>query len=215
MKKIKKLIWSVLNRFKIGGPIQLLLNGALIEDGWYKSFHSKRSIDRNGQPIPWCTYSFIKFIGPRLKKNFDAFEFGCGNSTLWYSQRIRSIRSVEHNISWFNKMKGKMSVNALLIYKELVENGDYSKEVLSETKNYHLIIIDGEDRNNCVKNSINKLREDGVIVFDNTQVPDYASSIEFLRANGFREIPFTGLLPIVNYNNTTSIFYRSNNCLEI
>jgi hypothetical protein len=215
VKKIKKFAWSLLNRLKIGGTVHLLLNGALVEDGWFKSFYSKRSIDSNGQPIPWYTYSFIKFIEPRLKKNFDAFEFGCGNSTLWYAQRVRSVKSVEHNLDWFNRMKERLPANAILVYKALFENGDYSREVQVESKSYHLIIIDGEDRNNCLIHSLSKLSDDGVIVYDNTDRSDYQASYKLLSDSGFKRLDFIGLGPIVNLNSSTSIFYREKNCLEI
>jgi hypothetical protein len=215
MKKIKKFIWAVLNHLKMGGSIQLLLNGALIEDGWFKSFHSKKSIDRNDQPIPWCTYPFIKFIEPRIKGEFDVFEFGCGNSTLWYAKRVRSIKSVEHNEHWFSRMKNTLPANAILVHRELSEKGTYSEEVLSENKNYHIIIIDGEDRNNCLVHSLTKLTPDGIIVYDNTDRPDYQLSYELLAKSGFRRLDFIGLAPIVNVNSSTSIFYRSQNCLGI
>ena len=88
-------------------------------------------------------------------------------------------------------------------------------EICNDNTNYHIIIIDGVDRNNCVKFSTQKLTKDGVIVFDNTQRPDYSVSIDFLTDNGFKRIDFEGLLPIVSYNNITTIFYRDNNCLGI
>ncbi len=215
LKKIKKIIWSILNTLKIGGPIQLMLNGALIDDGWYNSFYTKESIDKNGQPIPWCTYPFIKFIEPRLRKNFIAFEFGCGNSTLWYAERIKSIKSVEHNKSWYEKMNKKVPTNSTIIFRELQENGDYAREVLNATENYHIIINDGEDRNNCLKHALLKLTDDGIIVFDNTDREDYDSSYQLLLSSGFKRIDFTGMVPISNINSCTSIFYRQHNCLGI
>ena len=215
MKKIKKLFWSVLNGLRIGGPIQLVLNGALVEDGWYVSYHSKKSIDKNGEPIPWCTYPFIKFIEPRLKKEFDVFEFGCGNSTCWYAKRIHLIKSVEHNKTWMERMSKMIPSNAELVFKELTEDGDYAKEVLNGNRNYHIIVIDGEDRNNCLEHSLLKLRNDGVIVYDNTDRMDYVQSYKQLASAGFKRVDFIGLAPIVNVNSCTSIFYRENNCLGI
>jgi hypothetical protein len=215
VKKIKKFVWSVLNHLKLGGSIHLTLNGALVEDGWFKSFYFKRSINKEGEPIPWYTYSFIKFIEPRLKKQFDAFEFGCGNSTLWYAQRIRSVKSVEHNIEWFNKMKDKIPLNALLVHQTLFENGDYAREVLAENKNYHLIIIDGEDRNNCLVHAVSKLCMDGVIIYDNSDRSEYNFSYDLLAKSGFKRIDFKGLGPIVNVNSCTTVFYRQDNCLGI
>lgn len=215
MKPIKKIIWKILNLVHIGGSIQFLLNGALIEDGWFKSFHSKKSVDAKGNPLPWCTYSFIKFIEPRLKKQLDVFEFGCGNSTLWYAQRISSIKAVEHNQNWFLQMKKNLPKNVNLVFQQLKEDGDYAKEILQEQKSYHLIIIDGEDRNNCVKHSLQKLTQDGVIIYDNSYREEYADSFRLLQEKGFKRIDFHGLAPIINYNSCTSVFYREKNCLKI
>ena len=42
-------------------------------------------IDKNSNPLPWVTYGFIDFISERLNKSIDVFEYGSGNSTLWYA----------------------------------------------------------------------------------------------------------------------------------
>jgi hypothetical protein len=215
ISKIKNIVWAFLRIIKLGGPIQLMLTGALLEDGWYKSFNSKKSIDKNGDPIPWCTYAFIKFIEPRLKKTFDVFEYGCGNSSLWYSKKVKSIKSVENDKQWFNAILPKLPDNAIVVLKQQIEDGDYAKEVLNDMKNYHIIIIDGRDRNNCVKYSLQQLTKDGVIIYDNTQIDEFSSSIQLLLSSGFKKIDFIGNLPIVPHNNTTTIFYREDNCLLI
>lgn len=215
IRKIKNIVWAFLRLINLGGPIQLMLTGALLEDGWFKSFNSKKSVDKNGEPIPWCTYAFIKFIEPRLKKTFDVFEYGCGSSSLWYAKKVNSIKSVENDEQWFKSVSNKLPNNAKVVLKQQIEDGDYAKEVLNDSKNYHIIIIDGRDRNNCAKYSINKLTEDGIIVYDNTQLSEYQQSINLLLTNGFKKIDFIGISPIVPHNNTTTIFYRKNNCLLI
>jgi hypothetical protein len=200
---------------RIGGPIQLVLNGALLDDGWFVSYYTKESINRERERIPWCTYSFIKFIEPRLKKEFDVFEFGCGNSTYWYAKKVNSIRSVEHNKMWMDKIFSLLPANATIVNQSLTVDGDYAKEVLRDNRNYHIIIIDGEDRNNCLKHSISKLKKDGVIIFDNSDRMEYEQSFELLSITGFRRIDFVGIGPIVSIKSCTSIFYRENNCLGI
>ena len=204
-----------MNIIGIGGPIQLMLNSALKEDGWFESFTAKQSIDKDGRPIPWCTYPFIQFIEPRLKKNFDVFEFGGGNSTIWYAQRVNSIKAVEHDQGWVEYISDKMPGNAKIIYKELVADGEYSKEVLIGEEKYHIVIIDGRDRNNCAKNSINCLTDDGVIVFDNTNLPDYKESMVLFQNKGFKRIDFVGLSPVTAHTTCTSVFYKKENCLNI
>lgn len=216
MKQFKQAIWYTLNFFGIAGIIQLIWKGKyLSEKGWLKSFRLKQSIDKNGKPLPWCTYSFIQFIEPRLTKSMDVFEFGCGNSTQWYSEKVRSVRSVDHDRSWVEKISPRLPTNASIVFKELVEDGEYCREVSAQKAKYHIIVVDGRDRNNCVLNSINSLTTDGVIVFDNSQLTEYSSSLEYLSQQGFRRLDFYGLLPIVPTENCTTIFYRSNNCLNI
>lgn len=215
IRRVKNIIWKLLNTIGIGGPIQLMLNGALKEDGWFKSFNTKQSIDKDGNPIPWCTYPFIKFIEPRLNKNFNVFEFGGGNSTIWYAKRVNNIKAVEHDKKWVEYISLKMPGNAEIIYRELTLNGDYSREVLKNESKYHIIIIDGRDRNNCAKNAVNSLTTDGVIIFDNANLPDYKESMNLFQSEGFKRIDFIGLSPVTNHNNYTSVFYRDYNCLGI
>lgn len=213
-RKLKNSVWALLGVVNLGGPLELMLTGALKEDGWYRSHKTKTSVDKNGNPIPWCSYPFIKFLEPRLKKTFDVFEYGSGNSTLWYASRVNTIKAVEHDKQWYEEVKKKLHSNASIVHRAL-DKGEYAKEVSAEKKKYHIVIIDGRDRNNCVYESIKMLTDDGVVIYDNTQVTEYAESISHLLSNGFRKIDFIGLLPIVSHNNTTTIFYRPENCLDI
>ena len=215
IRKIKNLIWKILIALGIAGPLQLMLNGGILEDGWFRSFNTKQSVDKNGNPIPWYSYSSIKFIKQRLKNSFDVFEFGSGNSTLWYAEKVKSITAVEHDKNWFENVSKRLPSNAEIIHRSLDDNGEYAKEVLNNNIFFDIIVIDGRDRNNCVKHSLSKLKNNGVIIFDNTQREKYTLSIEFLISNGFKRIDFTGMLPIVSHNNTTTIFYRKNNCFDI
>ncbi len=214
-RKIKDFIWLILRKINLGGAVQLMINGGLLEDGWYKSYNSKTAIDKAGNPIPWCTYPYIKFIEPRLKKTSNVFEFGCGNSTLWYAKRVGTIKSVEHDKNWFEYISTKLPINSKVVYCKLVDGGDYSKEALISGDKYNLIIVDGRDRVNCIRNSISALSDDGVLIFDNSDRPQYKEGIDILFENGFKKIDFIGLSPVTPHNNVTSVFYKTNNCLGI
>ncbi|HVO74842.1 MAG TPA: hypothetical protein VMT35_12515, partial [Ignavibacteriaceae bacterium] len=184
-RMIKDLIWKILNSAGLAGPLQLMMTGELKENGWYKSFRRKQSIDKDGNPIPWNTYSFIKFIEPRLKSHFKVFEYGSGNSTLWYAKRVKSVKSVEHDKDWFDLISKKAPSNCTISFRELKEDGDYAKEILNDNTLYDIVIIDGRDRNNCIKYAVQRLAEGGIVVFDNTQLPEYSPSIERLLLNKF------------------------------
>ncbi len=214
-RKIKDYVWLILNKTNLGGAIQLMLNGVLIEEGWYKSFKTKTSVDKNGNPIPWYTYSFINFIEPRLKKHFNVFEYGCGNSTIWYAKRIYLIKAVEHNKEWYDLISKKVPENSKVSFKEPGPDGDYAKAVLNEENEFNIIIIDGIDRNNCLKYSLRKITKDGIIIFDNSDRTEYNESFSLLESEGFRRLDFWGLGPIVGLNSCTSIFYKIDNCIGI
>ncbi len=215
VRKLKNIVWKLLNILNLGGSVQLMLLSYLKENGWFKSFKTKRSIDMNGNPIPWNTYPYINFIEERLRMDMNIFEYGGGNSTLWYAQRVKSIKSVENDKGWFEIISKKLPSNASMVYKNLEYNGEYSKEVLNGGTKYHIIIVDGRDRVNSVKHSLNKLTDDGVIVFDNSDLIDYKEAITLLKNNGFKKLDFIGMSPITAHKNSTSIFYRQKNCLEI
>jgi len=214
-RRIKDIVWNILNKIKFGGIIEISKTGYLKQNGWYDSFHTKRSVNAEGKPIPWCTYPFIAFIETRLNKNMNVFEYGCGNSTIWYSQRVGTIRSVEHDKEWYNIISKKLPENASVVYRELYYEGDYSKESKVNNIKYDIIIIDGRDRVNSVKNSIDCLKEDGIIVFDNSNLEQYRESIDLFKQKGFKGIDFWGMSPVTSSLNCTSIYYRENNILGI
>ena len=215
IRKLKNIIWKILTKLKIGGTIQLLLASGLKDDGWFESFNTKKSIDKNGNPIPWCTYPFIKFIEPRLKKDFTVFEYGSGNSTIWYAKRVKEIISVENDEAWFKVVSKLLPANAKLIYIKSDIDGEYCRSIVKQNSKFNIIIIDGRDRINSIKFSVNQLTDDGIIVFDNSQIEKYKEGLNLLNSMNFKKIDFIGPLPIVSHNNQTSIFYRNNNCLNI
>lgn len=197
--------------------LQLQLTGMLKEKGWFKSFYKKQSIDKSGNPLPWYTYSFINFIEDRIQKDFEVFEYGSGNSTLWWANRVEMVDSVESDKKWFEQIKSQMPQNVNLNYEacEDNENGKYAKKVLNSGNKYNLIIVDGKDRNNCIHYSISALKNNGVIILDNSNREIYQSAFEELKANDFKRIDFYGVSPIVPFESATSIFYKIDNCINI
>ncbi|MCU0444531.1 MAG: FkbM family methyltransferase [Microscillaceae bacterium] len=215
MKAIKKLVWQILNYLGLGGMIQLQLLSGLKEDGWFRSFHTKQSVNRKGEPIPWYNYTFIKFLEPRLKPDFQLFEYGAGNSTIWYAQRVKRVKAVENDQNWVNLLQAKLPKNAEVVYRELNENKDYIHEIKAQNQQYEIVIVDGRRRNDCVMASIEYLKPNGIIILDNSERADYQPAKDFLQTNGFKSLDFIGMVGISSHNTCTSIFYKSDNCLGI
>ncbi|WP_228098859.1 FkbM family methyltransferase [Pedobacter sp. MC2016-24] len=207
--------YTLLNPDKLKVILSLGFKGYLAEKGWFKAFETKSSVDFNGDPIPWVTYSFIDFIKERITKQHDVFEFGSGNSTLFYSKYANHVSAVEHDQEWYEKCKNTNLNNADLIYCALETGGEYCKSANTTGKKFHLIIVDGRDRVNCCKQAIQALTADGVIVLDDSERPKYQEAIHFLKEKGFKHIAFTGMAPGVIYAKSTSIFYKPANSMDI
>jgi hypothetical protein len=193
-----------------------LAKNHLKKSGWRKSVFKKMPVDRNSNELPWLTYSCIYFLDSRLYKELTVFEYGSGNSTLWFSNRIKKIVSVEHSKKWYVYMKEKFSGSSNIEYffRDL-ESGSYQKEILNYTKTFDIIIIDGRKRVDCSLNSLGALKDDGVILWDNSDRMKYSKGYDFLLSNGFRRIDFWGMGPVSAHSWCSSVFYRETNCLKI
>lgn len=186
----------------------------LIDKGWFKSYRTKKSINQKEEAIPWLTYPFLDFIEQRLQKEMELFEYGCGNSTLWFSQRVKKVYSVEHNKDWYNIVRKKIPHNCSLKLKKL----NSEEYVSSSSKNnikFDIIIIDGRKRVECIKKSINNIKYNGIIILDNSERKIYEDGINYLLNHEFKKLDFYGMSPIGARTSCTSVFYKKNNCIYI
>jgi hypothetical protein len=215
MSKIK-LLYKVLTSPK---RLKTLLSfndkGYLDEIGWFNAYDSRSPVDRDNNPIPWVTYSFIDFIKTHLKKQLSVFEFGSGNSTFFYAKYAGLVVSVEHDKEWYDKIVSTKPENSEMIFCELVRDGDYCRMPIKLEEKFDIIIVDGRDRVNCCKQAINAVSENGVIVLDDSEREFYKEGINFLKNKGYKELSFSGISPGLFYLKSTSIFYKADNCLGI
>ncbi len=207
--------FTLLSPGKLKVLLSLGFKGYLADKGWFKAYETKSAIDENGNPIPWVTYSFIDFIKTRINKSQDVFEFGSGNSTLFYAKSVKSIVSVENDREWFNIISKQNLKNSKIIYCQLDRNGKYAQSALNTNQKFHITIVDGRDRVNCCKQAIHSLTEDGVIILDDSERKEYSDAVNFLTSMGFKSIPFSGMAPGTIVSKCTSVFYKSENCLGI
>lgn len=197
-------------------PLAELINsGPLAEDGWFLSWHKKASIDGQGKPIPWITYPAIEFLSRRLPASIRVFEYGCGNSTLWWANRATSVVSIEHDAGWYSKMLPALPPNCSLSHIPLDTNGHYAGAISAYRNTFEIVFVDGRDRVNCLARSPEALTQNGIIILDNSDRINYRPGIEELFAKGWRQIEFVGYSPITSAKNETSIFYRRNNLLGL
>lgn len=216
---MKDGILKLINYFALGRLITgyyFLNKNHLNKSGWKKSVVKRLPIDKNGAELPWFTYSCIYFLSSRLNETLSVFEYGSGNSTIWFSNHTKNIISVEHNDCWHSQMKEKLKrfSNIQYFLRDLT-SGSYQKEILKYDNTFDIIVLDGRERVECSFNVLKALKVTGVIIWDNSDRTKYSKGYEFLMSNGFQRIDFYGMGPISAHSWSTCIFYRSNNCLNI
>jgi hypothetical protein len=187
---------------------------ALKSTGWLRSFRTSSVIDNSGKPIPWWTYSFIDFIDSKLEKPLHILEFGCGNSTIWLSNKGMHVTAFEDYPEWAKSIRPKLKSNSKIIEVDSIPKFDDDEHLI--TGNFDVLIIDNlGNRMETAKKHLKYLTEQGVVIWDNTDGPDWLDIKNYMSENGFKAISFTGMIPQELNMSKTTLFYKSNNCLNI
>jgi precorrin-6B methylase 2 len=206
MRFLKSWIIKLVGRTELFMLYALRYHSFLAEVGWFTSWRTRSSVDRNGDPLPWFTYPAISFLERRAKPEMKVFEYGCGNSTLWWAARVASVRSCEHDEHWHDSILAKLPANVMLHLRRLGDT--YASCVLEDRTTFDIIVVDGRERVKCITTCLAALADGGVVILDNAERSEYQDGIRFLVQQGFRELAFDGPSPIVMQPSRTSIFYR-------
>jgi predicted SAM-dependent methyltransferase len=185
---------------------------SLAETGWLNSLASGQPVDGTNRAIPWFTYPAIEFLDRVPCGDLSVFEWGSGNSTLWWARRARSVQAVDHNESWYERVRAQLPKNASVQLQ--TEAAKYVRALADTGRTFDVVVIDGVHRNECAAEAIARANPDGLIVFDNSDRRANAAGIERLAAAGWRRIDFFGLIPSYLYRSCTSVFFKSERYLQ-
>jgi hypothetical protein len=215
MSKLSRIIKFFLDVKMLKVFYSMKYKGYLYDRGWIASYALARPVNKNGEPRPWVTHSFFDFIVPRLTSKLNIFEYGSGNSTLYYASKVNTVTSVESDEAWYRLIEKKMPQNVSLFYKPQNMLEQYIESCKVQAKHFDLIIVDGLSRYECAKASLQGLNDQGVVVLDNSNWSEHKKIYDLLSDNRFRFIDFWGVAPGSTKINCTTIFYRDSNCLGI
>jgi len=198
------------------GPLVLRVHpkSALVRLGWFGSFRKKRSIDQAGRDLPWWTYPAIHFLEERLRLDMTVLEFGSGSSTVWLAKRTRHVLSIENDAFWAAKVAASAPPN---VHVELSPSMDIpASDGQVVGGGFDLIVNDAlADRRSCADKAVERMSPHGVLLWDNTDGPDWAAIRDSMASRGFREVSFQGMTPQEIALGRTTLFYRRENCLGI
>jgi hypothetical protein len=166
-----------------------------------ESVYDHKLTDEESNHLPWFTYPCIEYIRQLDISKLTIFEWGSGNSSLFFSKRCKFIKSIENNQEWFNFVSENKNVN-----QEVLFISDGEQYVTSLDEKYDIVIVDGFDRHNCVLKSIEHLSKAKLIILDNSNW--YVETSDFIKNNtDFIQVDFHGMGPINDYAWTTTVFF--------
>ena len=184
----------------------------LYDYGFELSMQERLCVNRNKEPIPWYTYPAIEYFDQLDLSDKSVFEFGCGSSSLYWARKARKVTSLEAREVWYNKIKAQAPSNLNLICRGV--NDNYVETLHESEERYDIIIIDGMLRYPCTVAAIECIKDDGLIVFDNSdraaEFTKYAKAMELLRENNLLQVDMHGFTPLNPYTATTSLFFTRN-----
>lgn len=215
MSKLGKLLALIRAPRLTRRVLSLCTSGYLVETGWTRSVRDGSPVDYAGRPLPWVTLPYIDFIESRLRSSVAVFEYGSGASTLFYAQRVAKVDAVEHDPVWFAKLKLQLPGTARVRLVPLDQDGEYARSIGNWGERYDLVIVDGRDRVNCIRQSIAHLADGGCLVLDDSERSEYRAGCDFMAQHGYKRLDFWGMAPALTYKKCTSIFYPQTNCLAI
>jgi hypothetical protein len=192
----------------------LVTEGYLARTGWVRSVQTGKVVGEDQQALPWLTYPCVDFLAPRLGADWQVFEFGAGASTLFFSQRVRAVTSVEHDENFATSLRGKLPAHARLLVRP-AGSETYAGALLECPQPPDLVLVDGVDRPQCLDVALQCLPAKAVLVLDDAEREEYSESIGRLKKAGYRGLEFWGLAPGVVASKCTMVFYRTENVLGL
>ncbi len=156
--------------------------------------------------LPWMNFHVVDFLSREVKAGDKVFEYGCGGSSLFLTDRKVHLISVEHNKEWYDIVSKNPIENCNL---HLVEPGDpepnnphteYTDPLAYKSNDgaypglsfrayasfidqypdasFDWVFIDGRARNSCLLHAMNKVKPGGRIVLDNTDRTYYTEALK-------------------------------------
>ncbi len=131
---------------------------------------------RSHPGVPWMPQRANEILDGMLRPTDRCMEWGAGDSTTWLSSRCASILSVEHDPSWYDRVRGELSRrghdpdSVRLLSIEPVDRPAESPYVRAVDAfgdgEIDVCFVDGEHRPACIVEAIPKLASGGLLIVD-------------------------------------------------
>ncbi len=200
---------------------------------WVRSLFSVMDFEDFTQlDVPWWTFAASTEVSSFLaqRPNARVFEWGSGSSTVWLAQRSESVTSIESDAGWAQRVSAAVPEHVTIVtppvpkatrstrarsthtrskrwgYRSL-DFTSYVSAIDTVPGDFDLIVIDGRAREACFEKALPRLKNGGLIVFDNTNRQRYRRVLRRHRED-IAVTMSTGLTPILPWPSTTALVTR-------
>lgn len=130
---------------------------------------TRRLLLRRLPEIPWFTFEAVERIESLIRSDWEMLEIGSGTSTVWFGERVRSVLSIEHDPSWHAFVASRLRKRGLEnVRLELRDVESYADLSAVPDRSLDLVVVDGEQRAECVRAALPRLKPGGRLYLDNT-----------------------------------------------
>jgi len=177
---------------------------------------------------PWITFPAMRWLASYLRPSMSVFEWGSGGSTLFFARRVARVVSVEYDAVWCEAVAARLRAQGLgnalvqLLPPEPGNDGAlyrssavefvgmsfrrYVHSVLDYPDgSFDVILVDGRARLGCLVTALPKLKDDGVLILDNSEREDAAEACALLTGPAWTVRHFTGPGP----HSAWPVFWRT------
>lgn len=172
------------------------------ELGHALSVRTRESVLGDGRPVPMMSYGLVEYLLSLDLSAAAVLELGAGQSTLFWSERARSVCTLEHDPEWLSRISRENRGNVRTV--EVIPDG-YADALSAIEDKFDIIVIDcGANRYECARRVGPKLRKGGMIILDNSDW--HPRTAAFLRTLDLIQIDYPDFRPLHHFRCTTSIF---------
>lgn len=178
---------------------------ALWATGMLRSGLAGGSVDRYWRPVPWFTHPCLEWLTRQDWSAAHVLEYGSGYGTAYWSAHAAEAVAVEGNPAWANRVR-IMAPRAYVLMAGSPEGYIGAATMRAE---WDVIIIDGSYRLDCAKAALPRLREGGLMIVDNSDVPGAGlEPAEYLTQAGLVRADYWGTASISPWG-CTSLFVNA------
>mgnify|MGYP000598455759 CR=1 FL=1 len=178
--------------------LSFLTNKLRTEYGFLESSKNNIPVNDKNQIMPMYTYPCYEWLNSIDWTDSKVFEYGTGYSTTWWQNKNVAYHAVENNKQWYDMIKDNTNIKYESNYNKYIES------IYEYDFKFDVIVIDGVVRFDCIKPALEKIKDDGIIIFDNSDW--HKDSKEKLDKSDLIPIHFHGFKPLHVDSETTSCY---------